>query len=67
MSFRKVLQGDADYVVDHSSGYTLIGPSRTHAETLRSAEPHLLAAKLIEVLTKAGVPLGNVNNIGAYR
>jgi hypothetical protein len=31
------------------------------------AEPHLLAAKLIEVLTKAGVPLGNVNNIGAYR
>ncbi len=67
VSFRKVLQGDADYVVDHSSGYTLIDPSRTHAETLRSAEPHLLAAKLIEVLTKAGVPLGNVNNIGAYR
>jgi cytochrome oxidase Cu insertion factor (SCO1/SenC/PrrC family) len=67
VSFQKVLQGGADYVVDHSSGYTLIDPSRTHAETLRSAEPHLLAAKLIEVLTKAGVPLGDVNNIGAYR
>jgi hypothetical protein len=34
---------------------------------LRVAEPHLLAAKLIETLTKAGVPLDNVNNVGAYR
>jgi cytochrome oxidase Cu insertion factor (SCO1/SenC/PrrC family) len=67
ISFQKVVQGDASYVVDHSSDYVLIDPSRARAQTLRMAEPHLLAAKLIEVLTKAGVPLHNVNNIGAYR
>ncbi len=66
VSFEKVVQG-SDYVVDHSSTYTLIDPSRTRAETLRMAEPHLIAAKLIEALTKAGVPLDNVNNVGAYR
>jgi protein SCO1/2 len=67
VSFQKVVQGDASYVVDHSSSYVLVDPSRTRADVLRVAEPHLLAAKLIEVLTKAGVPLGDVNNIGAYR
>ena len=67
VSFEKVAQGDSSYVVDHSSSYVLIDPSRTRAQTLRFAEPHLLAAKLIEVLTKAGVPLDNVNNVGAYR
>ena len=34
---------------------------------MRVAEPHLLAAKLIEALTKAGVSLDNVKNVGAYR
>jgi cytochrome oxidase Cu insertion factor (SCO1/SenC/PrrC family) len=67
VSFQKVVQGDASYVVDHSSSYVLIDPSHTRAEVLRVAEPHLLAAKLIEVLTKAGVPLDNVSNVGAYR
>jgi cytochrome oxidase Cu insertion factor (SCO1/SenC/PrrC family) len=67
VSFRKVRQGDSSYVVDHSSSYTLVDPARTRATVLRLAEPHLLAAELIGVLTKAGVPLGNVNNIGAYR
>jgi protein SCO1/2 len=67
VSFRKVVQGDAGYVVDHSSSYVLVDPSRTRAEVFRVAEPHLLAAKLIETLTKAGVPLDNVNNVGAYR
>jgi cytochrome oxidase Cu insertion factor (SCO1/SenC/PrrC family) len=67
VSFQKVLQGDAGYVVDHSSSYVLIDPSRSRAELLRVAEPYLLAARLIEVLTKAGVPLDNVNNVGAYR
>jgi protein SCO1/2 len=67
ISFKKVVQGDSNYVVDHSSNYVLIDPSRVRAQTLLFAEPHLLAAKLIEVLTKAGVPLDNVNNIGAYR
>ena len=67
VSFRKVAQGDWDYVVDHTSSYTLVDPSRNQAQPLREAEPHLLAAKLIAALSKAGVPLDNVNNIGAYR
>ena len=67
ISFQKVTQSDSSYAVDHSSDYVLIDPSRARIQTLRIAEPHLLAAKLIEVLTKAGVPLNNVNNIGAYR
>ena len=67
VSFQKVAQGASDYVVDHSSSYTLIDPSRSRAEVLRMGEPHLMAAKLIEAMTKAGVPLGNVNNLGAYR
>ena len=67
ISIRKVVQGDSDYVVDHTSSYTLVDPSRTQAEELREAEPHLLAAKLIAALSKAGVPLDNVNNIGAFR
>ena len=66
VAFEKVAQG-SDYVVDHSSSYVLIDPARTRAETLRMAEPHLIAAKLIETLAKAGVPLDNVNNVGAYR
>ena len=66
VAFEKVAQG-ADYVVDHSSTYTLIDPGRSRALTLRMAEPHLIVAKLIEELTRAGVPLGNVNNVGAYR
>ena len=67
VSFQKVVQGDSGYAVDHSSSYTLIDRSGTRAELLRVAEPHLLAAKLIEVLSKAGVPLGKINNVGAYR
>jgi cytochrome oxidase Cu insertion factor (SCO1/SenC/PrrC family) len=67
VSFEKVAQGGSAYVVDHSSTYVLIDPSRTRAQSLRIAEPHLIAAKLIEALTKAGVPLDNVKNVGAYR
>jgi protein SCO1/2 len=67
VSFQKVVQSDASYVVDHSSSYVLIDPSRSHAEALRVAEPHLLAAKLIDMLAKAGVPLDSVNNVRAYR
>jgi cytochrome oxidase Cu insertion factor (SCO1/SenC/PrrC family) len=67
VSFAKVAQGGSDYVVDHSSTYVLIDPAQTRAQSLRTAEPHLLAAKLIEALTKAGVPLDNVKNVGAYR
>jgi protein SCO1/2 len=67
ISIRKIDQGASDYVVDHTSSYALVAPSRTWAEELREAEPHLLAAKLIAALSRAGVPLDNVNNIGAYR
>jgi protein SCO1/2 len=66
VSFEKVQQG-SNYVIDHSSTYVLIDPLRTRAQSMRIAEPHLLAAKLIEALTKAGVPLDNVKNVGAYR
>ena len=66
VSFAKVAQG-ADYVVDHSSTYVLVDPSRERAQSLRIAEPHLLAARVIDALTKARVSLGNVNNVGAYR
>ncbi|HEU0158372.1 MAG TPA: SCO family protein, partial [Hyphomicrobiaceae bacterium] len=67
VSFEKVAQGDAGYVVDHSSGYVLIDPARETVRALRFAEPHLLAAKLIAVMTAAGTPLEGLNNIGAYR
>jgi protein SCO1/2 len=66
VSFEKVVQG-SDYTIDHSSTYTLVDPGRSRAVVLRLAEPHLLAARLIEELTKAGAALENVNNVGAYR
>ena len=66
VSFQKVRQGET-YVVDHSSSYVLVEPAHTRAEVLRVAEPHMLAARLIEVLAKAGVRLDKVNNAGAYR
>jgi cytochrome oxidase Cu insertion factor (SCO1/SenC/PrrC family) len=66
VSFERVAQG-SDYTIDHSSTYILVDPTRTRAEVVRSAEPHTIAAKLIATLTRAGVPLGNVNNVGAYR
>ena len=67
VAFRKVASGEGDYVVDHSSSYALVDPTHTHAEVLRIAEPHVLAGKLIEEMTKAGVPLDHVNNVAAYR
>jgi protein SCO1/2 len=67
VSFRKVASGATDYVVDHSASYTLVDPTHTRAEVLRIGEPHVLASKLIEVMTKAGVPLDGVNNVAAYR
>jgi protein SCO1/2 len=67
VSFEKVAQPDAGYVVDHSSGYVLIDPARKNVRALRFAEPHLLAAKLIAVMAAAGTPLEGLNNIGAYR
>lgn len=67
VAFEKIAQPDSSYVVDHSSDYVLIDPSRRQVRSLRIAEAHGLAAKLIELLSAAGTPLGNVNNIDAYR
>ena len=67
VAFEKVAQGGTDYVVDHSSIYTLVDPRHSRAIVLRLAEPHMIAVRLIEELAKAGVPLDEVNNIGAYR
>jgi protein SCO1/2 len=67
VAFRKVASGEGDYVVDHSSSYTLVDPTHTHAEVLRIAEPHVLAGKLIGEMIKAGVRLDHVNNVAAYR
>ena len=67
VAFEKVAQPGAGYVVDHSSDYLVIDPSATAVRSLRIAEPHLLAAALIELLGAGGAALGNVNNIGAYR
>jgi cytochrome oxidase Cu insertion factor (SCO1/SenC/PrrC family) len=66
VTFEKVVQSGGSYSVDHSSTYTLVDPARTRAIVLRLAEPHMIAARLIEELTKAGVPLSDVN-VGAYR
>ena len=66
VSFEKVAQSGG-YTVDHSSTYTLVEPTHSRAVVLRLAEPHMIAARLIEELTKAGGPLDTVNNVGAYR
>ena len=67
VAFEKVAQPGAGYLVDHSSDYLVIDPSASAVRSLRIAEPHLLAAALIELLRAGGAALGNVNNIGAYR
>jgi cytochrome oxidase Cu insertion factor (SCO1/SenC/PrrC family) len=64
---RKVLSGSEDYVIDHSSVLSLIGPDRHEAVNFAFAEPYMIAAKLVELLERGGVALGNVNNLRAYR
>ena len=67
IEYRKVLSGNEDYVIDHSSVLSLIGPDRHEAVTFAFAEPYMIAAKLVELLERGGVALGNVNNLRAYR
>jgi protein SCO1 len=67
IEYRKVLSGNEDYVIDHSSVLSLIGPDRHEALTFAFAEPYMIAAKLVESLERGGVALGNVNNLRAYR
>ena len=67
IEYRNVLAGNEDYVIDHSSVLSLIGPDRHEAQTFAFAEPYTIAAKLVELLERGGVALGNVNNLRAYR
>jgi protein SCO1 len=67
VAFAKVAQPGTEYVVDHSSAYVVIDPAQRRVHSFRMAEPHLLAAKLIELMSAAGTPLGGANNLGAYR
>lgn len=66
VSFTRVQQG-SDYSLDHSSSYSLIDPARQHIVTFRKAEAHLVAGKVIETMTKAGVKLDGLRGIGAWR
>jgi protein SCO1/2 len=67
VKYAKVLLDNEDYVVDHSSTMTLVAPTGGTATSFKIAEPHLVAAKLFEVLGRAGVSLADVKNLGAYR
>jgi protein SCO1/2 len=67
IEYRKVLSGNEDYVIDHNSVLSLIGPDRHEAVTFAFAEPYMIAAKLVELLERGGVALGNVDNLRAYR
>jgi cytochrome oxidase Cu insertion factor (SCO1/SenC/PrrC family) len=67
IEYRKVLSSNEDYIIDHSLVLSLIGPDRHQAVTFAFAEPYMIAAKLVELLERGGVALGNVNNLRAYR
>jgi protein SCO1/2 len=67
IDYGKVSAGDDDYVIDHSTNLSIIGPDRRMAESVRLTEPYQIAAKLIDVLAKGGAPLGDVNNLRAWR
>ena len=67
IDYGKVFAGSDDYVIDHSTTLSIIGPDRRMAESFAMAEPYQIAAKLIDVLAQGGVPLGDVNNLRAWR
>jgi protein SCO1/2 len=67
IDYAKVFAGDDDYVIDHSTNLSIISPDRRTAETVALTEPYQIAAKLIDVLAKTGVPLAGVNNLRAWR
>ena len=67
VKYEKVLEAGDDYVVDHSTTLSAIGPDRREALTFVMAEPYAIAAKLVALLDKSGVALGHANNLGAYR
>jgi protein SCO1/2 len=67
IDYAKVFAGDDDYVIDHSTNLSIISLDRRMAETVTLTEPYQIAAKLIDVLAQAGVPLADINNLRAWR
>ena len=67
VKYEKVLTGTGDYTIDHSATLSVIAPDRREAVTFAMAEPYAIAAKLVAVLERGGVALGDVNNLRAYR
>jgi protein SCO1/2 len=67
IEYTKVLAGSDDDVIDHSTKLSLVAPDRHDAVSFAFAEPYLVAAKLIDELSHAGVRLDRVNNLRAYR
>ena len=67
IEYQKVRAGSDDYVIDHSTILSLVGPDRRQAVRFAFAEPYLIAAKLLAELQRGGAALGAVNNLGAYR
>ena len=67
VDYQKVIGGSDDYVIDHSTTLSVIGPDRRSAMTFAMAEPYQIAATLLDLLSKGGVALGDVNNRRAYR
>src|SRR5207302_10351490 len=65
--YEKILEGGGAYVIDRSATLSLVGPDRREVLTFSMAEPYAIAAKLVALLERAGAPLGNVNNLRAYR
>jgi protein SCO1/2 len=66
IEYSKVLAGSDDYVIDHSAKLTLVAPNRHDAVSFAFAEPYLIAAKLIDELSRAGIALDTVNNLRAF-
>jgi len=65
--YEKVLLGDSNYVVDHSSTLSVVDPSGRSAVTFTLAEPYMIAAKLLGLLERSGTDLKAVSNLGSYR
>jgi protein SCO1/2 len=66
IEYAKVVAGNDDYVIDHSTQLTLVAPNRRDGVSFAFAEPYLIAAKLIDELSRAGVAMSDVNNWRAY-
>jgi protein SCO1/2 len=65
--YEKIRASGGDYVIDHSATLSVIAPDGRQAVTFSIAEPYALAAKLVALLERGGAPLGDVNNLRAYR